>query len=56
MAAPIRSTEGDRQVVGTVGIVAPAFRDVAGNEATIRMVLNAAAEIEDAWPFVSLDG
>ncbi|MCA9858565.1 MAG: IclR family transcriptional regulator [Thermomicrobiales bacterium] len=56
LAAPIRSTEGDRQVVGTVGIVAPAFRDVSENEETIQMVLNAAREIEEAWPFVSLDG
>jgi DNA-binding IclR family transcriptional regulator len=56
VAAPIRSTVGDRQVVGTVGIVAPAFRDVSGNEETIRMVLQAAREIEEAWPFVSLDG
>ncbi len=56
LAAPIRSTEGDRQVVGTVGIVAPAFRDVSGNEETIRTVLHAAREVEEAWPFVSLDG
>ena len=56
VAAPIRSKEGDHQVVGTVGIVAPAFRNVSENGETIRMVLAAAQEIEDAWPFVSLDG
>ncbi|MEA2515794.1 MAG: hypothetical protein QOJ59_5283 [Thermomicrobiales bacterium] len=56
IAAPVRAKSEDDRVVGSVGVVAPAFHDIHLDERVIELTRSAAEEISNAWPFVSLDG
>lgn len=56
VAAPVRAKSEGGGVVGSVGVVAPAFHEIHTDERIIRLTQEAAEEISDAWPFVSLDG
>lgn len=56
VAAPVRALSDDNRVVGSVGVVAPAFREVHADSRIVQLVIDAAREISQAWPFVNLDG
>lgn len=53
VAAPVQAKSEDGRVVGSVGIVAPAFDEIHENERVIGLVREAAEQIGDAWPFIS---
>jgi IclR family acetate operon transcriptional repressor len=56
VAAPVRARADAGRVVGSVGVVAPAFFAIHEDERIIALTKTAAEEIGQAWPFVSLDG
>lgn len=56
VAAPVRARSEDDRVVGSVGVVAPAFHEIHTDERLIGLTRAAAEEISSAWPFVSLGG
>ena len=56
VAAPVCALSEDRRVVGSVGVVAPAFRAVHEDPRIVQLVIDAAREVSQAWPFVNLDG